>query len=353
MAETHDAAAAYVVSKGVIRASNASSDWRNAFVSDILTFMSAVATHSGALMGGYSLSQNGGAMQLLTSSPTNFRINVNFVDTTDGCEIKLLWGSLHSYKLMSNFDLHRRKPIYWVIYKGIVSSHTSGSTTTYGYAPDIMVSLGRDTESGSPNLTGDVASYSGPTDEEWLDIVDNMCLYTPASFMIVNTVNSLTNNQANAGVVSYVVGSIANAITWTTDNTIETGKRMTNGRSNGVGEYHRTASSRGGNGFNSSLLLNGDTPFFPPNSGSQSGHSVIANSVAAINHLTPMWDQASACITANTKQQVWGGLIEPVSTGSSIYHRGPMLINLGSNYYLRCYDMWMPVAAPPESDQEP
>lgn len=356
----HDAAVDYIVDKGVIRASNDSSDWVSAFKSDMVSFLTAIVSHAGSLIGATNISSNGGTISLNTSSSLDFKMVTSY-DNQGNCTIKLVWGTSHEYILIDNFDLNRKYPIYWVIYKGVAISHTEGTSTVVGYAPDVMITMVRDS---GVTLTGDVSSYTKPTEEEWVSIMDNLCLYNPAAFMIVNVINSLTNNQYGTGVVTFVGHSnLSPAETWEEYASWEPGYRMVpnNTSGNRIRDYlwlseqgttgHDPSTS---NSVSQSLLLCGDMPYFPmPSAWNSYGYGCVTSDVAPIDYLAPMWSPTSACITANTRRTVWGSTLDQDGAGYGIPHRGPNVERIGDDYYLRCFDMWMPVAAPPESDQEP
>ena len=344
----HDHASPYIVAHGVIRASNDSESWVNAFKGDIISFfVGGLSTSAGSLLGSLNLSADGGTLQIRSTAQTNFRFDIHY-DERNNCIVKLKWGNLHEHILIDNFNPSNKHPIYWVIYKGVARTGRSDTEMTTGYAPDIMVTMARD---NSKTLTGSVSSYTPPTDEEWETIFDNMCKYTPASFMIVNVLNSLTNNMAGAGIVSLVCDLFSPSELWQESTLWEPGYCIVPNKSSGhrIQRYYSEPHVAEPN-IPKSILFCGDTPYYPLPDGSNSyGFGMISNQFAPIFYRSPMWSPASACITVNSLRQVWGNRLDPNGVEMHVPHVGPELIHSDDGYYLRCYDMWMPVAPPSEN----
>lgn len=348
----HDAAAAYVTAKGVIRASNDSSSWIDTFKGDIVSFLVSLSTQAGGLFGSTNIAAGGSTISLTTSSKgTNFRMATEY-DANNNCKITLKWMDNNSHILLDDFALGNKQPIYWVILKGVAASTNDASA----FAPDIMVIMARDE---SITLTGEVSSYSPPTETEWADtIIDNMCKYTPASFVFASGLNSLTNTQNECCVIVLIdEHRISNAITWETSETMEHGFHIVENENSGhrINEYRTDTRSGFDGGYTGSIMITSDTVYYPPKSMQTvitSAHPFMQISPASsINYISPMWSQSSACITTNTKCVVWGGYLSLSSP-----HEGPELVNLGDsgspNYHLRCYDLFMPVANPSSEDDD-
>lgn len=349
---THDAAAAYVTAKGVIRASNDSSAWIDTFKGDIVSFLVSLSTQAGGLFGSTNIAAGGSTISLTTSSrATNFRMVTEY-DASNNCKILLKWMSDNSHILLDNFALGYKHPIYWLVLKGIAASTSDASA----FAPDIMVIMARDE---SITLTGEVSSYSAPTETEWADtIIDNMCKYTPASFIFASGLNSLTNTQNECCVIALEdEGRRSNAITWETSESMEHGYHIVENEYSGsrINTYRTDTRSGFDGSYLNSIMITADTVYYPPKSMgtvSTSGHPFMQISQASsINYISPMWSQSSACITTNTKCIVWGGYLDLQTP-----HEGPELVNLGDsgspNYHLRCYDLFMPVANPSSGDDD-
>lgn len=355
---SHDAALPYVTAKGVIRASNDSSDWIGAFKGDIVSFLVSLSTQAGALFGSANIAASGSTIKLTTSSSASDFKMVCEYDSESNCKIALKWLGDNSHILVNNFDIHSKHPIYWAIYKGIARTTTEGSQTTSSYAPDIMVVLARDS---SVTLTGEVSSYHEPTEAEWSEqencILDNICRYVPAALMFTSGINSLTNAQNECCVIALHNTSYSAGITWASSSTMEHGFHIVERSGSGkrIGTY-RTGPSPSSGGYTASVMITADTVYYPPLG--STGETLATNArvmtispASSINYVTPVWSMASACITSNTKGIAWGGYLDTTYG----LKEGPQLTpELGTaaspNYHIRCYDLYMPVANPSNGD---
>ena len=340
--ETHDPAAAYIVECGVLRASSQNDDWIAAFKSDLVTFLVALARHSGGLIGTSNISQAGASLSLHSPVSTDFKMVCDIPVGSDPT-IYLSWttpGASHRYNLVTNFDTSSRYPIYWAIYKGV---------------SDIGVTLARDERSRLPSS---VSSYTPPTDEEWRTIKDNLCYFTPCSFYIVSALDSLRNRDGYTGVM-ITSGIRTNLqIRWTANANLETGRYInTTSSAPGVKQYYdpdNAPQTQQDIALLGVTLLCGDTCYYPANSNVSPLTPTVTSSTAPIDHVGPAWHPTSACIATSMKTVYWGHTIPKNSYSSvpQLARVGPELLTHGSGsdaqLFLRSYEAYMPVAAQEE-----
>lgn len=340
--ETHDPAAAYIVECGVLRASSQNEDWTAAFKSDLVTFLVALARHSGGLIGTSNISQAGASLSLHSPVSTDFKM-VCEIPTGSDPTIYLSWttpGANHRYNLVTNFNTSSKHPIYWAIYKGI---------------SDIGVTLA---SANRVTLPASVSSYTPPTDEEWLTIKDNLCYFTPCSFYIIGMLDSLRNRDGYTGVLITSNRKVNLQISWTADANIETGRYIsTTGSAPGVGQYYTEDAAQTSSqdiGLLGTTLLCGDSPYYPINGKYSPLTNMVSSSTAPIDHIGPAWHPGTACIATSMKTLYWGHTIAKDSYSSSpqLARVGPKLETHGSGsdaqLFLRSYEAYMPVAAQEE-----
>lgn len=221
--------------------------------------------------------------------------------------------------------------LYWVIYKSKPFSMGENLTTS-----DVFVSMAYETQDAFTNR-----GISGPgygDDNHLVDeLLDDMARNTAFTFGFVSVVDSIYEGGSAAGYRGILIPNASGG--WVDDSSSDVG-RVINGRVS----LQQECGEKGGLNYSSSLLLTSDSPLYP-SSGVKNGS--FGNICPAI-YLTPAWSPSSRCISVNTRTLQWGGLLEEsTESGESgkAAHYGPQYVSMGSNYYLRCLDTYVPVDA--------
>lgn len=322
-----DPAVQYVVARGVIRASNQSEVWMDALRNDVNQFLFALSNASGCGYLEY-------ALKLKSNVSASLSVLCEITSTTFNIYAK--WSGGSSYRI-TECILADRHPIYWVIYGG-----NDGAVAVSMAIANTVV------------LPESVNAYTPPTDVVWNNTILNvMAKYCPFTFVIVPVLDSITNGDSYKGLV-IPPGNTSNAIHWTADATTPFGKYISNGACQRLYTYNNVPSTNAHAWAGASMLLCGDTIYYPPLKSDQELVNPPAtrhSDTAATVYLVPLWSPCTRCITTTSKLSIWGDYLDPDGVDVDVPHIGPIVNqNMGSDTFLQCYDFFMPVHALQEGE---
>lgn len=274
----------------------------------------------------------------LSSSSTGYRPGIKIHLPYDGV---FSIGTSASNTIFPASTTTSPRPMYWMMYQskngdiGVSFAVCNGSYNTR----DIIV-----------NSDGTISNQVAINDR-----IESMSLWNPLCFCIVDVLNSLTNTKEKGIVVCGGINMI-----WQNDNTKEVGKRLSgnllapNIRGSRFYVNDPTLYPGGTSGpgtsrtVSNSVLLTADTPYYPRlkttnNSALKNG---LYSDIAPMVFSVPMWSPSSCCICESLYTIMWGDNL-PIFTNEAwhadYYFCGPFLTKYGSQYYLRCGDILMPV----------
>lgn len=322
MAERENTAR-YIAYSGVIRSR---SRWPTEQVKkDIMTFLGNLSTALGRMAGDFT---SDGVLHLKTNVESGLAIKL-IEDTNANKFVLYLIGGIcpeGSNPTLTGDDtcairiieIYGTRQCPWIIYK-----------TTDG---DVGVSIAWDTSSTDITMSTFVE--------------DNMIAYTPFVFCVVNAIDSVLNSSPDNGYAGVIYrGSLS---TSNTASTHEYKKKYTGTMTEF--QYRNTTNIQ--RNFQSSHFITGDTRYYAQ---AIRGYGLNGkfSDYASTYYLQAACGPASRCVGSYAKMALWGGNLEPKEAGSQYAkHPGPEFIRFGStdNYFLRCFDIFLPVKYTPVDD---
>lgn len=324
MAEYLDQASRFIINSGYILARNNTDAWSDRFNSDLNHFLFAVASSQPSLING-NIQVIGISKAIFINSTTSNVLSLGFYINNGSFYMKVKCGEL-SYADISLGATNY--PYYWVIYRA-----KDG---------DIGVSIGRDSRSDR-NLT----TYDTPdmfVGDPPSDVRQQMAKFTPVTFWIVSAIDSIYNTN-NKGALIIPISNFN-----TVNDSTEFKKHFEDtGKSLAYIYYATDPSSLSKEGRHSSVFLTGDSTFY--------GRAMLARPIqitasSTVNYLVPAFGNASRCVGEHALMLLWGSDNDPDGYDSNVAHKGPLVWDSGTDKFLSCNDIFLPVELTDSSDDD-
>ena len=338
-----DPATTFIVQSGTIQAGWAAAGNRATYWNGVAELAAAISTHSpmSTVFSEETTEEYGRCfiIEYHTDFPV-FRIRIYDENHDNESQapsfvFRIEMGNSSYIELKNIIATTQVHPFYWAIYK---SNYTAGSGESASTSGDIGLVVGLDTVNAAPP--------QGATTQQINNLLSK---YTRFAFCITEAIDSIRNVR---GIPAIIVPKADNMFVhsttqagergWVDDNTTEIGKKI-NVEFTCTGlefDYEDTIWTPG-----RSAVITPDCLYYPPASNSESSIRPVKTSQAAsLEYIAAMWAPITRCVTAFTLGTVWGGTLpEDTESGTDRYYDGPRYISLGSRYFLRCCDIYIPV----------